>query len=203
VALPEPILLLDWKRSIAELYVRVRELEPHASWSLWVRTRDELFARHPQSPLPEDRRAVFHGLSYFDYDPRARVLAVVEEAAKESFTLPTSGNETVSFERCARARFELDGHDSALDLYWLTGYGGGLFLPFRDATSGEETYGAGRYVLDTVKGADLGMSGDRLVIDFNFAYNPSCSYDPRWVCPLAPPANRLPISVRAGERDPG
>ena len=73
-------------------------------------------------------------------------------------------------------------------------------MPFADATSGDETYGAGRYVLDTIKGADLGVDGDRLVLDFNFAYNPSCSYDPRWVCPLAPPANRLAVAVRAGER---
>ena len=77
-----------------------------------------------------------------------------------------------------------------------------MFVPFRDGTSGAETYGGGRYVLDTVKGADLGMDGERLVLDFNFAYNPSCSYDPRWVCPLSPPANRLPVAVRAGERMP-
>jgi hypothetical protein len=87
-----------------------------------------------------------------------------------------------------------------LELYWLTSYGGGLFLPFADATSGTETYGAGRYLLDTVKGADLGQEEGRLVLDFNFAYFPSCAYDPRWTCPLAPPANRLSVPVRAGER---
>ena len=75
-----------------------------------------------------------------------------------------------------------------LELYWLEGYGGGLFVPFADATSGRETYGAGRYLLDTVKGADLGQRGGRLVLDFNFAYQPSCAYDPRWTCPLTPPA---------------
>ena len=83
----------------------------------------------------------------------------------------------------------------------LDGYGGGVFLSFADATSGTETYGACRYLLDTVKGSDLGEHGGRLVLDFNFAYNPSCAYDPRWVCPLAPPGNRLAIPVRAGERD--
>jgi uncharacterized protein (DUF1684 family) len=87
-----------------------------------------------------------------------------------------------------------------LELYWLEGYGGGVFLPFRDATAGAETYGAGRYLLDTVKGSDLGMQDGRLVLDFNFAYNPSCSYDDRWACPLAPPANRLEAVIRAGER---
>jgi uncharacterized protein (DUF1684 family) len=89
-----------------------------------------------------------------------------------------------------------------LELYWLDGYGGGLFLPFRDGTSGKETYGAGRYLFDTVKGTDLGMEGDRLVLDFNFAYNPSCAYDPKWVCPLAPYPNRLTAGIRAGERYP-
>ena len=67
-------------------------------------------------------------------------------------------------------------------------------------TSGRSTYGAGRYLLDTVKGADLGIDGPRLVLDFNFAYNPSCAYDPRFVCPLAPPPNRLAVPIEAGER---
>ena len=88
----------------------------------------------------------------------------------------------------------------ALEVSWLPGYGGGAFLCFRDATSGKESYGGGRYLLDTVKGADLGERDGRLVLDFNFAYNPSCCYDPGWVCPLAPPANRLPVPVEAGER---
>ncbi len=114
----------------------------------------------------------------------------------------SSGTEQIAFARFAVARFELAGEEHALELYWLSAYGGGLFVPFRDATSGAETYGGGRYLLDTVKGSDLGMDGDRLVLDFNFAYNPSCSYDPRWVCPLSPPANRLPLAVRAGERMP-
>ncbi len=92
---------------------------------------------------------------------------------------------------------------SELTFYWLLGYGGGVFLPFADATSGRETYGAGRYLLDTIKGADLGAAPDgRVRLDFNFAYNPSCAYSPRYVCPLAPAANRLPAAIRAGERTP-
>jgi len=109
---------------------------------------------------------------------------------------PTSGEEPYAFTRFARARFEL----GSLDLFWLEGYGGGVFLSFADATSGTETYGACRYLLDTVKGADLGERDGRLVLDFNFAYNPSCAYDPRWVCPLAPPGNRLAAPIRGGER---
>ena len=87
-------------------------------------------------------------------------------------------------------------------MFWLREYSGGIFVPFRDATNGTETYGGGRYLLDTAKGADLGGDADRgtIVIDFNFAYQPSCAFDPRWSCPLAPPENRLDIAIRAGER---
>jgi uncharacterized protein (DUF1684 family) len=81
---------------------------------------------------------------------------------------------------------------------------GGVFLPFVDATSGTETYGGGRYLLDTIKGADLGAVGSdgTLVLDFNFSYFPSCAYSSRYVCPLAPSGNRLSGAVRAGERHP-
>jgi uncharacterized protein (DUF1684 family) len=87
-----------------------------------------------------------------------------------------------------------------LDLFWFRTYGGGLFVSFKDATSGAQTYGGCRYLLDTVKGADLGMQDGKLVLDFNFAYQPSCAYDPRWICPLAPPSNRLDVEVLAGEK---
>jgi len=87
-------------------------------------------------------------------------------------------------------------------LYWIAGYGGGVFLPFGDATNGATTYAGGRYLLDTIKGADLGGDGDRLVVDLNFAYHPSCTYDPRWSCPLAPDGNRTAVPVAAGEQLP-
>ena len=73
-------------------------------------------------------------------------------------------------------------------------------MPFRDATAGSSTYGAGRYLLDTAKGADLGLDGGLLVLDFNFSYHPSCRYDPAWQCPLAPPQNVLAVAIEAGER---
>jgi uncharacterized protein (DUF1684 family) len=129
------------------------------------------------------------------------VLAEVEPATPESIEIAALEG-AVAFVRVGEARFGVAGREASLDLYWLDAYGGGLFLPFADATSGQETYGAGRYLLDTVKGADLGMDGAQLVLDFNFAYNPSCAYDPRWVCPLAPPANRLTLALQAGERAP-
>ena len=132
------------------------------------------------------------------YDPELRFLADVEEAEPQSLEIAGSAGSTVRFTRFGVARFAL----GELELYWLDGYGGGVFLPFGDRTSGRETYGAGRYLLDSVKGADLGMKDSRLVLDFNFAYNPSCSYDDRWACPLTPPANRLAVEIRAGERLP-
>jgi uncharacterized protein len=193
--------LLDYKRRVFALYARVRaEPDPARAFAAWVAERDELFARHPQSALPPERRAGFGGLSYFPHDPAGRVLAEVAAAERRRYEVPASGGATMAFERIGVARFALAGAACELELYWLAAYGGGLFVPFADATSGAETYGAGRYLLDTVKGADLGARDGRLVLDFNLAYNPSCSYDPRWTCPLAPPPNRLPIAVRMGER---
>jgi len=146
--------------------------------------------------VPADERAGYDGPHVWPYDPRWRLLATVEAAPEQAFELPSSDGQTMRFVRFARAR----ARDVTLDLFWLDAYGGGLFVPFADATSGAETYGAGRYALDTIKGADLGTEDGRLVLDLNFAYQPSCSYDARWTCPLAPPANRLSAAVRAGER---
>jgi uncharacterized protein (DUF1684 family) len=201
--LPAEFDLLDWKRRVFGTYADVRDaLDLPEAWHRWRAARDDLFASHPQSPLPASARSEFSGLPYFDYHPGSRVVAEVAATTPEAYDIATSGEHEGSyrFTRFAVARFEVAGRPQQLELYWLEGYGGGLFLPFRDATSGTTTYGAGRYLLDTVKGADLGMEGERLVLDFNFAYNPSCAYDPAWVCPLAPPPNRMDVAVEAGER---
>ncbi len=100
----------------------------------------------------------------------------------------------------AGIHFYFEDEPLKLTLFWVEGYGGGLFLPFKDATAGVETYSGGRYLYDTIKGADLGADETEIVLDFNFAYNPSCAYDSRWVCPLSPPENTLPIKVTAGEQ---
>jgi uncharacterized protein (DUF1684 family) len=197
----DALALLDWKRRVFELYQSARSTpDAEAAWRLWREGRDDLFRNHPQSPIPKAERGDFPGLQYFDYEPALRVLAEVRAAEPELRQIGASGNESVLFRRFATASFEVDGQKQSLDLHWLEGYGGGIFLPFVDATSGSETYGGGRYVLDSVKGADLGMDGERLVLDFNFAYNPSCAYDPRWICPLAPASNRLAPAIRGGER---
>ena len=180
------------------LYLEVQtDPDPRHAWEHWRDVRDELLVTHPQSPLAPEDRGGYPGAPYFDYDPSYRVTAALAAAQADLLEIPEG-----SFTRFARASFELGGRALGLDCYWLQGYGGGLFLPFGDVTNGATTYGAGRYLLDTVKGADLGCEDGELVLDFNFAYNPSCVYSPRWVCPLAPAANRLPVAVEAGERVP-
>jgi uncharacterized protein len=194
--------LLDWKRRIFDLYREVRaDGDPASAWRTWRTVRDELIANHPQSPIDASRRADVTP-AYFEYDPAARVHATVVPLKLEHAQLPMSRDDGTTFERFGNAVFELYGSRLTLGLYWLEAYGGGVFLSFTDETSGQLSYGAGRYLLDTVKGADLGTIDGKLVLDFNFAFNPSCAYDPRWACPLAPPENRLPVAVRAGELVP-
>jgi uncharacterized protein (DUF1684 family) len=193
--------LLDWKRRVFALYAAARtSSDAEAAWAAWRGGRDTLFRSHPQSPVPSGQRERLAALPFFEYDPAYRVLGETVRGDGAVRDVAASGGETVRFRRFGTVRFGLEGAERELSLYWLEGYGGGVFLPFTDATSGKETYGGGRYLLDTVKGADLGEADGRLVLDFNFAYNPSCSYDPRWVCPLSPPENRLEVAVRAGER---
>jgi uncharacterized protein (DUF1684 family) len=115
--------------------------------------------------------------------------------------VPPGEDGVVYLVRVGRLEFGLAGVPCGLEGYWLRGCGGGLFLPFTDATGGSKTCSGGLYLLDTFKHADLGGDAAGLVLDFNYAYNPSCCYHARWVCPLAPPENRLPVAVRAGERD--
>jgi uncharacterized protein (DUF1684 family) len=117
-------------------------------------------------------------------------------------TLPESHPTGARFRRIGAVDLTGPLEGQRLAVYWIDAYGGGLFLPFRDTTAGRESYGAGRYLLDTIKGADLGGDAERgtLLLDFNMAYPPSCAYDPRWACPLAPPDTFLSVPVPAGER---
>ena len=181
------LTLLDWRRRVFALYAEVRAHDdPERAWTHWCAVRARLYRDHPQSPR------VGGVPRYFPYDPAWRLEAHVEEAPREPIEI-----DGFPFTRFARLGF---GDGLSLDAYWLETYGGGVFVPFRDATCGVESYGAGRYLLDTVKGADLGGS---LLLDFNFAYNPSCAWDDRWACPLTPPANRLAVRIEAGERSVG
>jgi uncharacterized protein (DUF1684 family) len=191
--------LLDWRRTVAALYADVRAdvvRDPSAALARFRAGRDRLFRDHPDSPLATTARPLFDGLSYWDHDPTLRFEVRVEPAPAERVAAMSLAGDDYPLERIGRIRLPVGD----LEVYWVAVYGGGVFIPFRDATSGHETYGAGRYLIDTIKGADLGGSGDRLIVDFNYAYHPSCAYDPRWSCPLAPPANRLTVPIRAGER---
>ena len=208
------LTLADWRRTIAALYVDVRRLaaeDPAAALELWRSTRERLYREHPQSPVPADSRRQFRA-AHFDHDPRLRFEVVVDtppptetDAATSgglAIDLPVSAGGTMAFHRFGVVTVPFDDRPLQLEIYWMAGYAGGLFLPFRDATNGRETYSAGRYLLDAAKGADLGpgRASGSLILDFNFAFQPSCAFDPKWACPLAPPANRLGVAVRAGER---
>jgi uncharacterized protein len=189
----ERLDLLDWKRRIFALYAEVRGTDdPVAAWDRWREVRSELYRTHPQSPR------VGGDPVYFDYDPTWRFVGEVRNVELKLLEIPGSAGSVTRFTRFAVARF--DAHE--LELYWLDAYGGGIFLPFGDTSNGGTTYGAGRYLLDTVKGADLGGDSDTLVLDFNFSFNPSCAWNDLWPCPLAPLANRLPFDVPVGERKP-
>jgi hypothetical protein len=194
------LTLLDWRRRVSGLYAAARAAaDPEAGWRTWRDGRDELFATHPDSPLPEAARAGFPGLPFAPYDPALRFEAALAPTAPRRLELPTDSDGPVPMNRIGTVTL---GPLATVDVWWLGGYGGGVFLPLRDGSAGRTTYGGGRYLLDTIKGADLGGVGDRLVVDLNFAYHPSCTYDPRWSCPLAPDGNRTAVPVAVGEQLP-
>ena len=198
------LTLLDWRRQVQALYAEVRaSSDPRSAHEHWRVTRDTLFATHPDTPLLPADRASFTGLDIAAYDPALRFEVDTDpDVEPHRMEVPTGTDGVVAFERFAVLPLPGLG---LLDVWWLAAYGGGVFLPVKDGLAGRETYGGGRYLLDTVKGADLGGELDpatgrgNLVVDLNFAYNPSCAYDPAWACPLAPPGNTLPGEVRAGE----
>jgi len=198
---PDALDLLEYRRVVGEMYAAVREGGGGAkTWSHWRTDRDELFAIHPQSALSPEAQDSFSGIPYFPYDPAWRIEAAVSPIASDEVQIDHSGQGETAFTPVGRVSFDSPEGAVGLTLFWLGGYGGGLFLPFRDGTSGTDSYGGGRYLLDTVKGADLGHEDDLIVLDFNYAYHPSCVHDSRWSCPLAPPENWLEVEVRAGER---
>ncbi len=196
--------LADWRRRVGDLY-RLRGPDPLKAWR---EGRDRLFATHPQSPIAESDRPGFKGLRYFDPDPRYRIRCRLEPARPGGpwLDIDTGGEDgVIHYRRSGMLRFTVDGVPCELTVFAMMGYGGGLFLPFKDATSNRETYGGGRYLFDTVKNTD-GLSLEitpgsaEVMIDFNYAYNPSCAYDDRWACPLAPRENWLSVPIRCGEK---
>ncbi len=202
--------LYDYRIRVSGLYrdrgVSLIRGENPASVAARFRTeRDYLFADHPQSALSAEQKGVFRTLRYFPYDPAACVEALVDvDVAPQRLEVQTSGEGVMPMNRVATVRFTLADTPLTLSLYWIDVYGGGLFLPFRDLTAPDETYGGGRYLFDTIKGSDYLLLpqepwGRRILLDFNYAYNPSCAYDYEWACPLAPTENHLDLPIRAGE----
>jgi uncharacterized protein (DUF1684 family) len=187
--------LADWRTRVARLYLSDADIVG------WRAGRNDLFALHPQSPIPPDERSSFGGLAYFPADPGA-VVETQLRPASGAIDIDTGGEDgVVHYRRVGIAPTPY----GELSLWWIEAYGGGLFLPVRDGTSGHETYGGGRYLTDTVKGTHgrglVVLSADRIRLDFNYLYNPSCAYSPEYLCPLAPPENRVAGPIRAGELD--
>lgn len=198
----------DWRLAMFAVYARVREApSPAEGHALWRRERDALFARHPASALLPEDRARFAGLRVAPYDPAFRFeLPLLPDGAGEERPVRTGTDGIVPFVRLGTFEVPELGRLAA----WKhSGYGGGVFVPFRDATAGKPggTYGAGRYLIDTIKGAYLGAT-DRAdgtptyTLDFNFAYNPSCAYNEAWACPLPGPDNRTSAPIPVGELYP-
>ena len=195
------LAMIDWRRRTSQLYARVRaEADPAAGHALWRAERDVMFATHPQSPLRPGDPMRTTGVRYWPYNPGLRFELPIEAAAHERLLdLPTSGKGAVKLRLLGHVRLPAP-LDFELAVWRLNQYGGGLFVPLRDGTAGTSTYSGGRHLLDMVKGADLGGSDTSVTIDLNFAYHPSCAYDPSWVSPLAPPDNTTAVPVQAGER---
>ncbi len=165
-------------------------------------SKDEAFRSRRDSPIPEPQRASFTGLAYYPVDEdlvfEDLVLEPYPDPDTAHFEILTTDGRTRLAERAGRFRFQLDGGERVLTAYRLADASGALaedlFVPFQDATTGVETYGAGRYL--DVQAEDDGA----WTIDFNMAYHPLCVYDMRYSCPITPAENRLPVRVEAGER---
>jgi len=198
----EAIDLADWRRRVGDLY----RLNVGDGIAAFRRKRDDLFKTHAQSPIEADERSHFTGLEYFVPDLAFRIKARIEPGDGEELVIETGGEDgAIKYRRVGKLVFQLAGEQCSLTVLSVVQYAGGLFVPFKDATSGHETYGGGRYLFDTAKDTDglvveLTPGSTEVTIDFNFAYNPSCVYSARWACPLAPPENTLKVAVRAGER---
>lgn len=195
----------DWRRRVFALYAEIRESSDFAAaHERWRIERDRLFAEHPSSPLLAEDLAVFTGLPVTPYDPDWRFELAIDPAEPRRIEVGTGTDGVVPFDLIGTVDVPSVG---TLDVWRLASYGGGIFLPVKDALARRPggTYGGGRYLLDTVKGADLGPGSapESLVLDFNFAYNPSCAYDPAWACPLAQPGNTVPVEIPVGERYEG
>ncbi len=156
--------------------------------------KDSFFRRSPYSPLEQEDRLTFTGLNYYPPDPAYRFILPLQAAEPEPLTFQTSTGDERVYNRIGTVEFEVEGQPASLALYQAE-EDDGLFLPFRDATSARETYGAGRYL------EPAEVEQGQILVDFNLAYNPYCAYSPNYSCPLPPFENWLKIPIRAGEKN--
>lgn len=159
--------------------------------------KDAFFRDDPHSPLTPEQRASFEGLSYFPENEELRIRGTLETDGvdrDERVVMQTTTGGEQEYRRAGIVRFEVDGEPTRMTLY-APRDARDLFLPFRDATSGKETYGAGRYLE-----VDPATPDGRVVVDLNLAYNPFCAYSPEWSCPIPPGENWLAVPIRAGEK---
>ncbi len=155
--------------------------------------KDEFFKTSRQSPLTVEQKQAFHGLSYYPENPTLRLELKLERFAQaEPVVLATSTGDERDYFQVGEIRFTVAGQEAVLQVYETEA---GYFLPFVDATSPAETYGAGRYL------EPQALGGDWLMVDFNLAYHPYCAYNEHWSCPLPPSANRLKVRIEAGEKN--
>jgi hypothetical protein len=192
----EHLDVADWRRRVGALYAAVRaEPDPPTAHLLWRRGRDDLLRGHPASPIQASDRAGYSGADVAAYDPAYRFVVRLEPVEPLTRTVDAGDDPAVDLLRIGLVSLPGLG---TLDVWWLQAYGGGIFLPVRDRTA--TSYQGGRYVWDSIKGADLGGTSDALVVDLNFSYQPSCAYSPRWTCPLPGPGNTLAAEIPVGER---
>jgi len=199
---PKEYLLSDWRRRVNDIYAAVRQAEdPEVGWRYWHEARSALFKTHPMSPIDTENRRDFSKIAVFPYDLKLRFEVALNAVPRITTTtgLGVDGDLVITaFARTSGLGRRLGDE---LTVYWINGYGGGLFIPFGDASNGGQTYGGGRYIMDGIKGADLGRGASGgLILDFNFAFNPSCALNDDYVCPLSPPENKLKCGVLGGEK---
>jgi uncharacterized protein len=159
--------------------------------------KDEFFRQHPRSPLTPEQRSKFEGLAYYPENDALLIRETLQREGvdlDEAIVMQTTTGGTQSYRRAGVVRFSVAGVPAQVTLF-TSSDAPELFLPFRDATSGRETYGAGRYLEVEPPGLD-----QLAVVDLNYAYNPYCAYNPDWSCPIPPGENWLAVPIRAGEK---
>jgi uncharacterized protein len=196
--------LVEWREIIGEIYKEIRAthaVDARRAWERFREQRDSLYKHHSCSALTEAEKLQFGGFPNYSYDPAFCFTGEVEYEADETKYSARISEAKLTYRRIGVAKFDYLGNTRELNIFWLDIYGGGIWIPVGDETNGETTYGGGRYLFDTCKGANLGISKDgrKILLDMNFLYPPSCSLNTQWVCPLCPRQNELPFRIEAGE----